>query len=294
MRPLTVTLVAGAFLAASGVAFVANKMIRGAAEAAAAQRTVDARDVDVLVAARDLPPGRLMTEADLRWDKWPIKTADPARVIVRKPDQSTMAHLPGTATRRPLLAGEPIAAAAVFKPGAGTGFMAQMIAPGKKAVGVTVTAASTASGFVLPGDLVDVILTIDVQKADVALPGGGRFASQTILRAVKVLAVDQSLDPSDAKPATRRRSSRKEADTAAKDKKDKEDEADDIAIVGKTVALEVTPMEAERLAGAQAAGTLSLSLRSLAVEDAQREGLTGLRSVTGDGVKIIKGGDVVR
>lgn len=292
MRPLTIALVAGALLATGGVALVAEKMIRSAAdEAAARERTIPAQ-VDVLVAARDLPQGRILGDTDLRWDRWPKVTADATQVIARTVGKELRAHLPGTATRRALVAGEPVVAAAVFNPGDGGGFMSQMIAPGKKAVGVTVTAASTASGFILPGDLVDVILTIDLQKAEVVLPSGGRFASQTILRSVKVLAVDQSLDASDAKPVKRRRSSKKEEGEAVADKDAVPPE--EIAIVGKTVALEVTPVEAERVMAAQAAGTLSLSLRSFAVDETQREGTTGLRSATGGGVKVVKGGEVVR
>jgi pilus assembly protein CpaB len=292
MRPLTIALVAGALLATGGVALIAEKMIRGAAEDAAAREKSVPAHVDVLVAARGVPQGRILTDADLRWDPWPKETAESTHVILRIADKDIRAHLPGSATRRSLIAGEPITAAAVFNPGDGSGFMSQMIAPGKKAVGVTVTAASTASGFILPGDLVDVILTIDLQKAEVVLPSGGRFASQTILRSVKVLAVDQSLDASEAKPAKRRRSSKKEEEAATPDTDAVPQE--DIAIVGKTVALEVTPVEAERVMAAQAAGTLSLSLRSFAVDETQREGTTGLRSATGGGVRIVKGGEVVR
>jgi pilus assembly protein CpaB len=292
MRPLTIALVAGALLATGGVALIAEKMIRSAAEEAAAREKTAPAQVDVLVAARDLPQGRILTDADLRWDSWPKATAEATQVILRTGDKDLQAHLPGTATRRSLIAGEPVVAAAVFRPGDGSGFMSQMIEPGKKAVGVTVTAASTASGFILPGDLVDVILTIDLQKAEVVLPSGGRFASQTILRSVKVLAVDQSLDATDAKPAKRRRSSKKDAEEP-----EAETETvppDEIAIVGKTVALEVTPVEAERVMAAQAAGTLSLSLRSFAVDETQREGTTGLRPATGGGIRVVKGGEVVR
>ncbi|MGE4064144.1 MAG: Flp pilus assembly protein CpaB [Rhodospirillaceae bacterium] len=292
MRPLTIALVAGALLATGGVAVLAHKMIRGAAEEAAAKEAIKPREVEVLVAARDLPPGRILTEADLTWARWPESTARAAQVVVRQEGESTTDQMPGTATRRALFAGEPIAAAAVFRPGDGQGFMSQMIGPGKKAVGVTVSAASTASGFVLPGDLVDVILTVDLQKAEVTISDEGRFASQTIIRAVKVLAVDQALDASEGKPVKRRRSSREKAEKA-----DAEKTAagkDDIAIVGKTVALELTSAEAEKVLAAQAAGTLSLSLRSFAVDETKREGVTGLRPATGGGVRVIKGGEVAR
>jgi pilus assembly protein CpaB len=293
MRPITIVLVALALLATGGVAMVAHRMIRSAADDAAARVSVKAVDVEVLVAARDLPQGRILTDADLRWDRWPEPTAHAASVVIRRGEQDVRAQIPGTATRRPLIAGEPITASAVFSPGDGNGFMPQMLEPGKKAVGVTVTAASTASGFVLPGDLVDVILTVDLQKIEITPSFDGRFASQTILRKVKVLAVDQSLNASEAKPAKRRRTSKTtEEEKPASDKETAEQE--EIAIIGKTVALEVTPAEAERLLAAQAAGTLSLSLRSLAVDETQREGTTGLRPATAGGVRVIRGGAVGR
>ena len=75
------------------------------------------------------------------------------------------------------------------------------------------------------------------------------------------------------------------------------------AMVGKTVALEVTPADGERLLAAQAAGTLSLALRSLALGEKEIAKGTftsdvdtsrALRLAVGGGVKVIKGGEIVR
>jgi pilus assembly protein CpaB len=251
----------------------------------------------VLVAARDVPQGHRLRDGDLRLDHWPSANAEAAHAIIGQPGDATMAGVLGMATRRPLLKGEPILQTALFAPGTAAGFMPEMIMPGKKAVGITVTAASSASGFVLPGDAVDVILTIDLHKAEVNLPDAGRFASETILRNVRVLAVDQALNQANA-PTLKKKPRSGEAKAA-----EGPSQNDEQAIVGKTVAIEVTPEQAEHVLAAEAAGTLSLVLRSLAVEEVA-DGETGsvrpraeisqvLRMATGGGVKVIKGGQVV-
>jgi pilus assembly protein CpaB len=219
---------------------------------------------------------------------------------VRDAGKPALVQAPGTAVRRNVTAGEPISAENLFTPGRGTGFMAAMVSPGMKAIGVTVTAASTASGFVLPGDLVDVVLTVDLRRNDMSLPGGGRYASEVILRDVRVLAVDQTLTPgSSTVTGVGRRPGSKSGAAQAKDDSGTPGE---VAMVGKTVALEVTPADGERLLAAQAAGTLSLALRSLAIPENKEDpnssfvsdvdSSRALRMAVGGGVKVIKGGTV--
>lgn len=301
MRPVTIILITAALLAAGGAVVLVNRVVQHRVAEAADAREAAAREVEILVAAHDLPQGHILREADLRWNRWPTGTADPARVILRKQDETALESVAGSATRRAVLTGEPLNAAALFKPGTTNGFMPAMITPGKKAVGITVTAASTASGFVLPGDIVDVILTIDLRKAEVTLPGGGRYASETILRNVRVLAVDQALNPGAVvNPKTRRAARQPEAPAAEAAPPPPEE----TAVVGKTVAIEMTGEESERVLAAQAAGSLSLALRSLAYP-ATAEGTAPaytrdvdmsrvLRMATGGGVKVIKGGEVAR
>lgn len=298
MRPVTIILVVMALLAAGGAGIFAKKAIdKKAREAVAAQADIQ-RDVEVLVAARDIAQGSLLKEIDLRWDRWPIGAADPLRVFIRQEGRSGLAHLPGNALRRNVIAGEPLSGGLVFHPGKNAGLMPGMISPGKRAVGITVTAASTASGFVLPGDLVDVILTIDMKKqGSDHLPGGGRIASETVLTNVRVLAVDQEI----ARDGAMKKMAAKKA--KPKDKpKDKEEgeDPDAVAFLGKTVALEVDPADAERLISAQATGTLSLALRGIIEgeeEPAPRPPFMAdvniskaLRSAASGGPKIIKGG----
>jgi pilus assembly protein CpaB len=105
--------------------------------------------------------------------------------------------------------------------------------PGMRAVSIPISVASLAGGFILPNDRVDLMLTSQVAG------DSHRFRATTFLRNVRVLAIDQAF--SDAKNGTQKPVS-------------------DV----KTATLELTPTQAERVARAQASGTLSLSLRPLA------------------------------
>ena len=91
-----------------------------------------------------------------------------------------------------------------------------------------------AGGFILPNDHVDVLLT-HRDKAAEKLSGIEKYVSETILRNVRVLAVDQALGEKDGQKV----------------------------VIGKTATIELDPRQAETLALARQTGTLSLMLRSL-------------------------------
>jgi len=116
-----------------------------------------------------------------------------------------------------------------------------MLPPGKRAVAVRITAENTAGGFILPNDRVDVLHTLgSLDKPE----GQKDYTTRTILSNITVLAIDQTLDERN-----------KERDEKSKAKS---------AAVGKTATLELDPRQAELLIAAEAAGTLSLALRSTA------------------------------
>lgn len=260
MRPITVILVAITLLGAAGAAFVAKRAIEQGARTTAARQEELKRDIEVLVAAKDLPQGHRLAEAELRWDLWPKVTAEATKVTTREAGKPILAHLPATTLRRAVVAGEPLTAAAVFAPGK-AGLMTGLIQPGHKALGIKVTPASAASGFVLPGDRVDVLLTVDMSRSRGGAAASARVVTETILRDVRVLGVDQEIAPGiGAAKSTTKKKEKKKADDEAK----ADGAPEEVAMVGKTVAVEVTAEQAQRLLTAQAAGTLSLALRSLA------------------------------
>jgi pilus assembly protein CpaB len=100
------------------------------------------------------------------------------------------------------------------------------------------------AGFVVPGDRVDLILTLTLPAKE----GAAHHVSETVLRDVRVVGLDQSLSE----------------DPKADKKGDKKETSPP-----KTATLEVTPKQAEVVAVAVDLGVLSLSLRSLGRADGE-------------------------
>jgi pilus assembly protein CpaB len=109
-----------------------------------------------------------------------------------------------------------------------------------RAISVPVTATSGASGFIFPGDTVDILITYALPSPEQAggnnnaAPRYEHKASETVLHDVRVIAIDQKLE------------------TKAGE-----------AIIAHTATLEVSPKQSEIIALASEIGKLSLSLRSL-------------------------------
>jgi pilus assembly protein CpaB len=245
MRPVTLFLVVFALAVAGLTAFLAKRFLEQNTRPAAAETQMQpARSV--LVAARDVPAGAVLAAADLRWQSWPTDSDDTRLMIKAERDDPLTAAI-GQHVRRPLQAGEPLRRETLFKPGQGH-IMAGLLRPGMRAVAIAIGATNAAAGFVLPGDRVDVVLTADLSRLTGATqPQAGvaaKFAAETILVDIRVLAIDQATKP--AQP-------------------------NDAALVGKMALLEVSPAQAETVATAAMMGSLSLSLRSLALAEAPPE-----------------------
>ncbi len=205
--------------------------IRSAAKPNDAGETKVAKELpSVLVAKVDLPAGSFVTPDQLAWQVWPSDSIVPTYL---KKNEHKAEDFSGSVVRSGLVAGEPITEAKLIKPN-DRGFMSSVLNPGSRAVSVQVNETTGISGFVFPGDRVDVILT---QSLSVPGEEGGkpRKASETILTNIRVLAVDQRTD--NQKPEAK---------------------------VAKTATLEVTPKQAEMLALMSDLGRITLSLRSLA------------------------------
>lgn len=139
----------------------------------------------------------------------------------------------------PVRVGMPLRRDALLLPGQ-DGFLAAVLDPGMRAVSLAVDAVSGNAGHIFPGDRVDLLLTQRIETdAGREEPGRG-WASETILRNVQVIAVDQKL----TSDLTQR----------------------DAGTVARTITLEVTQHDAERIAVARNLGAISLTLRSLIVE----------------------------
>jgi len=138
--------------------------------------------------------------------------------------------------------GEPILAIKITGPGQ-RAIMSASLTPGLKAVSIRVNDVLGVGGFVLPGDRVDIMLTQGGRR-------GNDSSTDVLLQGVKVLAIDQLADDRSDKPS-----------------------------VVRTVTLEVSTQEGQKLTLAQSIGILSLALRnfaSSAVEKVERINVSDL------------------
>lgn len=181
----------------------------------------------VLVASRDVARGEELTSDALRWQDWPIEAVPPTS-IERTAKPGGMRNATGQFATRQIMTGESIGEH-LLAPTPGS-YLAAMLSPGKRAVAINANTQSTAGGFILPNDRVDVLFTSQGSGAR----NGNGLRSRTILKGVRVLAIDQSTDQTSAS-----------------------------TVLGKTATLELTEEQAEVVTAAQSTGTLSLSLRPL-------------------------------
>lgn len=208
--------------------------------------------VKVLVASHDLPVGARLTAADMSWQDWPAANLNAAFItdgqgpqaaptgaaaVAKKASDAAstmfggaaMTSMVGAVVREPVLSGEPIIARKIVKSGEGN-YLSVVLTPGMRAIAVPVTVDTAAGGFIMPGDRVDVLLSRD--------NGDKGMVTGTVLRNLRVLAIDQAVEP-------------------AKDAK---------TIVGAVATLEVASGDAELMADAQAqarkGGSLVLALRA--------------------------------
>jgi pilus assembly protein CpaB len=127
--------------------------------------------------------------------------------------------------------------------------LSALVKPGMKAVTIRVNDVEGVGGFVLPGDHVDVVLTRQIDK--------GQASSEVVLQDTRVLAVDQSAD-----------------------------ERANKAAVAKSVTLEVSIVQAQKLWLASSVGSLSLLLRKAGeTTDAKTRTITLKDLESGDAAK---------
>lgn len=131
---------------------------------------------------------------------------------------------------RAMAANEPVLVSKLSGEG-GRATLAALLRPDMRAFAVRVSDATGVAGFVLPGDVVDVLITRTTTGEN------GQQITDVLLQNVRVVAIDQ--DASDDKSDPR---------------------------IGKTATLEVSQTDAQKLALAQQVGSLSLALKKAADE----------------------------
>ena len=283
MGAVRIAILAVAAIAAIGLAFIVRNMASPKRPEPAAAAAPAARPVaQVLVAKRDLPIGTRLTPADLAWQAWPADALNASFVTdgaapalpAQMPDkavqkatrvandiisaQSPMQAFEGAIVKEALAAGEPVVARKVVRAGQ-SGFMAVVLQPGMRAMAVPINAETAAGGFILPGDRVDVL-----QSRQGGGDGGAKtMVTEVLMRNVRVLAIDQSIEPG------------KDAKT----------------IVGGVATLEIPAADAEVMARGKAQGEVQLALRSYA-DIGGPPGRGGTARATAQAVRVFRGGEV--
>ncbi|MBK6895527.1 MAG: Flp pilus assembly protein CpaB [Alphaproteobacteria bacterium] len=199
--------------------------------------------VEVLVASSDLKIGQELADGDLRWQEWP-KSGVFRGAIVREGEQEAVEALEGR-LRRDVAKDEAVLKSFLLKEKSGN-FVANSLEPGMRAMAIKVEAKTMVGGFIKPGDYVDVVLsykqTLKADKNDgpmfqmLVTMNISKWATETILQNVKVLAIDQTAE---------------------------EDDDKDEAELGKTVTLQVNAEQAEKLALGAEFGKVTLALRGV-------------------------------
>jgi pilus assembly protein CpaB len=201
--------------------------------------------VQVLVADGDLKAGTILNDGNFQWQTWPDESLDDSFITrTSEEEDDATQDIAGSVVRRGIVDGEPLTFAKVFKRD-DPGFLAGALSPGMRAVALPISAVTSAAGFILPGDRVDVILTQRFSDSDDDEGGAAgptdqalKIAGETVVRNIRVLAIDQKFD-----------------------------DFEEAAEVGKTVTLELTPKQVEILSVAAVLGEITLSLRSLVPGD---------------------------
>ena len=196
--------------------------------------------ISVVVATRELPRGTALTNADIEHKEIP-KANVPENALTDLLEAVDRTSLVRVGRHSVLVNGE-------LSPKGQSGMEAQ-VPPGKRAFTIlTPTVASGVAGFVVPGNRVDVLLTLGgsvyASRSGMNHSGDafGPGVTMTLLHNIEILAVDQRLDrPSEMKV----------------DPKDLQ-----------SVTLLVTPEQASKLTLSQNKGVLQLSLRNPTDEDA--------------------------
>jgi pilus assembly protein CpaB len=225
----------------------------------------------VVIARRDLPIGTRVAAGDLGWQPWPADSVNPSfitdgKVVTPAPANNPtavaaqkaaavtaaattavtgggpMVTLYGAVVRAPILINEPITKAKLVWGGQGS-YMAVVLQPGMRAMSIPIKSDTSAGGFILPGDRVDVIQAHSLPGGQ----GGSHFAAETVLHNVRVLAIDQASEPPKSGSS----------------------------VVGSVATIEVAAADAETVAKAKAQGDMVLALRSYSDANAPSGGLGG-------------------
>jgi pilus assembly protein CpaB len=210
----TISLVGLALLLALCAAWMANRWLENATKPSAGSKMLH-----IAVASREIPFGALIEESQVKLADWPKDNlpveyfTDTKQVIG---EVSTQTIYPGDVFNKSRI-----------RDHLGGSALSALIEPNMRAVSVRVNDVIGVSGFLLPGNRVDILAT---RKPNAIIK---ETYTETLLQDVKVLAIDQEASMEKNKP-----------------------------VVVRSVTLEVHPGQAELLAKATEEGSIQLALRN--------------------------------
>lgn len=219
-----------AIVLASATAYTAWWVVSGYESKLAAVEQ-DAGNVQIVVAARDLRPGQVISREDVRMDKRPPGTSLDQMFF-------SVDTVLGQTVGDKVLVGEPVRFERLTIGGADL-HLNEVIDPGSRAVTIRASHSAAVGGLLRPGYFVDVIVTIRPDTKDLAAD----WVTETILQGVRVIAVNNDVVTSVAL----------EKESTEQTRVHERDVF---------VTLEVEPAEAEQVALASSRGQIELALRA--------------------------------
>ncbi|MCY9826606.1 Flp pilus assembly protein CpaB [Vibrio chagasii] len=184
------------------------------------QPTIEVEKVErhpVVVASQEIEAGTVIEEQFLTTKLMEVDW-------INENNYSDKEELIGKVVANTIYAGEVLHKLRFTVPGEGS-TLAALIPENKRAVTIRVDDVIGVAGFLLPGNKVDILNTVSYGK--------NSASTQTVLKDIKVLAVDQTARTKENSP-----------------------------IIVRAVTLEVTPKDAEKLLTAKSKGSIQLTLRN--------------------------------
>ncbi len=236
----SIVLIAIALVIAGITAFLARSLVATPETEQTIIAQAKEANIQILVSNKEINTGSFLKSGDLVWQSWPDENVNEnytQKTSESQADSQIEAFL-GSVARAPISAGEPILNGRVVKPG-NRGFMAAVLTPGYRAVSISINSRTGLSGFIFPGDNVDILLThvVEEKSDDRGSDTVNIKVTETILTDIRVLAIDSQMSNEENIPA-----------------------------IGKIATFEVSPKQAEKIALISSMGDVSLALRSLGVD----------------------------
>ena len=241
MKPARIILLLVALVAGGLAAFLVTRGGGPAPEPQQVTELVPEAKTKVLVARTPIGMGERLNQDTVEWQEWPEGALRADYVTISAMPEAP-AELTGAVARFEFFAGEPIREAKLVS--SDQGYLSAVLEPGKRGVSVGVSAVSSAGGFVVPNDHVDVVLTTQSEAGE---------RSEVILANVRILAIGKRL-----------------GEVGVSGGQTPEEVAGSatplpITFDDSTIAtLELDPSQAETLINASTQGQLTLTLRSVA------------------------------